>query len=168
MSIFEYKITTRSPEETKDMGERIGKSCRGGEVFLLNGDLGAGKTCFTQGLAKGLGIEEDVTSPTFVLHVQYEGGSLELNHFDAYRLAEAESIGDLGFDDFFGYEQGVAIVEWPEVIEDILPRKGAIRVEIESLDETIREFKFAVDDGNGLARVKYLAFTNDEVSDRDH
>lgn len=157
MNIFEYKITTRSPEETQTLGKRIGKSCRGGEVFLLNGDLGAGKTCFTKGVALGLEIYDDVTSPTFVLHVQYCGNRLELNHFDAYRLAETESIGELGFEDYFGYEQGVAIVEWPEVIADILPRKGAIRVEIISLSETEREFSFSVADHLGLSIIEYLA-----------
>ncbi len=159
MSIFEYKTITRSPQETQELGMRIGASCKGGEVFLLNGDLGAGKTCFTQGLAKGLGVEEDVTSPTFVLHVQYEGAKLELNHFDAYRLAEAASIGDLGFEDFFGYEQGVAIVEWPEVIENMLPRKGAIKVDIVSFSETDREFMFSVDDKYGLENIGYLSLT---------
>lgn len=159
MNIFEFKTITRSPEETKELGRKIGESCQGGEVFLLNGDLGAGKTCFTQGLAKGLGIEEDVTSPTFVLHVQYEGHRLELNHFDAYRLAEADTIGDLGFEDYFGYEQGVAIVEWPEVIENMLPRKGAVRVEIISLAATEREFTFTVSDKYGLEAVSHLSLT---------
>ena len=123
----------------------------------MTGDLGAGKTCFTKGVARGLGITEDVTSPTFVLHVQYTGCGLELNHFDAYRLAEAESIGELGFEDYFGYEQGVAVVEWPEVIMNTLPRKGAVEVEIGSLGETEREFVFRVNDHSGLEIVDYLA-----------
>ncbi len=156
MSIFEFTTVTNSPDETIRLGERIGKSCRGGEVFLLNGDLGAGKTCFTKGIARGLGISEDVTSPTFVLHVQYEGPELELNHFDAYRLGEAASTGELGFEDYFGYEQGVAIVEWPEVITEILPRQGAVMVEIMSLGQTGREFKFSVNDQYGLKIVDYL------------
>ncbi len=159
MSIFEYKVITRSPEETQELGERIGMSCRGGEVFLLSGDLGAGKTCFTQGFARGLGVEDEVTSPTFVLHVQYQGRELELNHFDAYRLAEAVSIGELGFEDYFGYDQGVAIVEWPEVIEGVLPRWGAISVEISSLGEFMREFAFRVDDRSGLAVIEYLSLS---------
>ena len=159
MSIFEYNTVTRSSQETQELGRRIGASCKGGEVFLLNGDLGAGKTCFTQGLAKGLGVEEDVTSPTFVLHVQYEGVNLELNHFDAYRLGETEIIGDLGFEDYFGYERGVAIVEWPEVIENMLPRKGAIKVEISSLSETVREFIFSVGDQYGLDFISNLSLT---------
>ena len=157
MSIFEYKVMTRSSQETEKLGEKIGKNCQGGEVFLLTGDLGAGKTCLTKGIARGMGIMEDVTSPTFVLHVQYMGSRLELNHFDAYRLAEAENIGELGFEDYFGYEQGVAVVEWPEVIMNTLPRKGAVEVEISSLSATEREFVFRVNDQAGLEIIGYLA-----------
>ena len=152
-------IISSSPVQTQILGENIGTSCQGGETLLLNGDLGAGKTCFTQGFAKGLGITEDVTSPTFVLHVQYYGTTLELNHFDAYRLEDATNIIDLGFDDFFGYKQGVAIVEWPEIIREIIPETGVIEVEIENLGKEKRKFNFIAKDNTSMKMLKYLNIT---------
>lgn len=110
--------TTDSPDATRRFGEMIAAACRGGEVFLLTGDLGTGKTCLTQGIARGLGIEGPVSSPTFVLHCQYHG-RLELNHYDAYRLDGSDNVAGLGFDDLFGAPYGVAVVEWPEMLAGV-------------------------------------------------
>ncbi len=109
-----------SPESTRQFGATLASICEGGEIFFLNGDLGAGKTCLTQGLAKGLGIDTPVTSPTFVLHCQYPG-RLELNHYDAYRLDGSGNLAGLGLDDLFGARGSVAVVEWPEMLAADVP-----------------------------------------------
>lgn len=98
------------------VGEQLGRACQGGEVFLLSGSLGSGKTCFTQGLARGLGVPEGerVTSPTFILHSQYEGRLL-LNHIDAYRLSDSHQP-DPGLDEIFGQPGTVCAVEWSEYL----------------------------------------------------
>lgn len=122
-----------SIEDTRSFGSLVGACCEGGEVILLEGALGAGKTCFTQGLAVGLGVPEQdpVTSPTYVLHVQYEG-RLTLNHLDAYRLENAPDAAALGFDEFFGHPEEVAAVEWPDRLASILPEdRLRIRIDIE-------------------------------------
>lgn len=154
MSTDNYIVTTSSPEETREFGQKIAKACKGGEVFLLNGDLGAGKTCFTQGLAAGLQVKEAVTSPTFVLHCQYEG-RLQLNHIDAYRLEDAVNVFDLGFEEYFGHEGCIAVIEWPEMIEDTLP-EGAITVHIEATGEFTREFSLSADKNPGQDFIKSL------------
>lgn len=113
-------ITTSSPEETKQVGEALGKLCRGGEVLLLNGDLGSGKTCFVQGLARGLEVRDaQVSSPTFTIHAEYEG-RLTLNHLDLYRLDDPVSQTGLGIDELFARSDAVAAVEWPEMLADPL------------------------------------------------
>lgn len=112
---------SESPEATGELGRQLGAACRGGEVLLLKGELGAGKTRFTQGLALGLGVPENerVTSPTFVLHCQYRG-RLELNHIDLYRLGGEPP--ELGLGDLFGAAGGVAVVEWAEFLGRQTPR----------------------------------------------
>lgn len=110
-------ITSDSPEKTRQLGERVGAACRGGEVILLSGDLGAGKTCFTQGLALGLGIppETRITSPTFTIHGEYHG-RLVLNHVDLYRLDDADTVEPLGIIDLLDQPDAVLAAEWPESI----------------------------------------------------
>ncbi len=122
-------IETRSPEETFRLGEELGRKAVPGQVFTLTGDLGVGKTVFTQGLAKGLGIEEPVNSPTFTIVQVYEEGRLPFYHFDVYRIGDVEEMEEVGFDDYVMGE-GVSLIEWADLIEKILPEKRTeIRIE---------------------------------------
>ena len=115
-------IETNSPEETFRVGKELGEKAYAGQVFTLTGDLGVGKTVFTQGLAKGLGIEEPVNSPTFTIIQEYDGGRLPFYHFDVYRIGDVEEMEEVGFDDYVMGE-GVSLIEWADLIEEILPDK---------------------------------------------
>ncbi|MBR3339264.1 MAG: tRNA (adenosine(37)-N6)-threonylcarbamoyltransferase complex ATPase subunit type 1 TsaE [Lachnospiraceae bacterium] len=122
-------IETFSPEETYMLGKKIGEAACPNTVYALNGDLGVGKTVFTQGLAAGLGIDEPVTSPTFTILQNYDGGRLPFFHFDVYRIGDIEEMDEIGYDDcFFG--GGVSLVEWAEIVEEILP-ENTIYITIE-------------------------------------
>ncbi len=114
------KIETYSPEETFSLGKRIGETAQPGQVFSLDGDLGAGKTVFTQGFAQGLGISGPVTSPTFTILQNYDDGRLPLYHFDVYRIEDPDEMDEIGYEDCF-YGDGVSLVEWAVRIEDIMP-----------------------------------------------
>lgn len=113
------KITLNSREETIALGEKIAPYLQAGDVLVLNGDLGAGKTTFTKGIAKGLGIKEIIKSPTFTIIREYQDGCLPLYHMDAYRLEEG-GAEDLGLDEYFDGD-GVSVVEWAQFAEDELP-----------------------------------------------
>lgn len=113
---------TNMPEETFALGRELGEKAGPGEVYCLNGDLGVGKTVFTQGFAKGLGIEEPVNSPTFTILQQYENGRLPLYHFDVYRIGDVEEMEEIGYEDCF-YGEGVCLIEWSNLIEEILPSR---------------------------------------------
>ena len=113
-------IETYSPEETFQAGKQLGEQAERGQVYCLNGDLGVGKTVFTQGFAKGLGIQGDVNSPTFTIIQQYEEGRLPLYHFDVYRIGDISEMDEIGYEDCF-YGQGVTLIEWSELIREILP-----------------------------------------------
>ena len=115
-------IETRSPEETFRLGEELGRKAVPGQVFTLTGDLGVGKTVFTQGLAKGLGIEEPVNSPTFTIVQVYEEGRLPFYHFDVYRIGDVEEMEEVGFEDYV-MGDGVSLIEWANLIEEILPER---------------------------------------------
>ena len=115
-------IETRSPEETFRLGEELGRKAVPGQVFTLTGDLGVGKAVFTQGLAKGLGIEEPVNSPTFTIVQVYEEGRLPFYHFDVYRIGDVEEMEEVGFEDYV-MGDGVSLIEWADLIEEILPEK---------------------------------------------
>ena len=115
-------IETNSPEETFRVGKELGEKAYAGQVFTLTGDLGVGKTVFTQGLAKGLGIEEPVNSPTFTIVQEYDGGRLPFYHFDVYRIGDVEEMEEVGFDDYVMGE-GVSLIEWADPIREILPEK---------------------------------------------
>lgn len=115
-------IETRSPEETFRLGERLGEKSRPGQVYTLTGDLGVGKTVFTQGLAKGLGVDEPVNSPTFTIVQVYEGGRLPFYHFDVYRIGDVEEMDEVGFEDYI-MGDGVSLIEWADLIREILPDK---------------------------------------------
>ena len=122
-------IETRTPEETLALGKKIGEHARPGQIYTLNGDLGVGKTVFTQGVAAGLGIFEPICSPTFTIIQEYESGRLPFYHFDVYRIGDIEEMEEIGYDDYF-FGQGICLIEWAELIEEILPRER-IRVRIE-------------------------------------
>lgn len=122
-------IESQSAKETFALGEKIGKEAKPGQVFTLIGDLGVGKTVFTQGMAKGLGIEEAVNSPTFTIVQVYEEGRLPFYHFDVYRIGDIEEMDEIGFDDYV-YGEGVSLIEWANLIEEILPEK-LTRIQIE-------------------------------------
>ena len=104
-------IETYSPEETFQAGKRLGEQAGKGQVYCLDGDLGVGKTVFTQGFAKGLGIQSDVNSPTFTIIQQYEEGRLPLYHFDVYRIGDISEMDEIGYEDCF-YGEGVCLIEW--------------------------------------------------------
>ncbi len=114
------EIETWSPKETFELGKRLGERIEAGQICTLKGDLGTGKTVFTQGLAAGLGIEEPVNSPTFTILQEYHQGRLPLYHFDVYRIEEAEEMEEIGYEDYF-FGQGVCLIEWAEKIGDLLP-----------------------------------------------
>ena len=119
---------THSVLQTEALGERLGRAVKGGTVIAYTGDLGAGKTAFTRGLARGLGIPGQVTSPTFTIVNEYEGGRLPLFHFDMYRLGSSDELFDIGWEDYLA-RNGVCAVEWSENVDDAL-EESCIRVEI--------------------------------------
>lgn len=114
------KYESYSTQDTFQIGENLGKKCKPGEVYCLLGDLGVGKTVFTQGFAKGLGIKEPVNSPTFTIVQVYEEGNMPFYHFDVYRIGDIEEMDELGYEDYF-YGQGVCLIEWASLIKEILP-----------------------------------------------
>ena len=122
-------IETHSPEETFAVGKSLGERAVPGQVICLDGDLGVGKTVFTQGFAEGLGIDGLVNSPTFTIVQVYEEGRLPLYHFDVYRIGDVEEMDEIGYEDYF-YGEGVALIEWSTLIEEIIP-ETAIHVTIE-------------------------------------
>lgn len=124
-------FTTHSAAETEALGERLATRLTGGEVIAYTGDLGAGKTAFTRGLARGLGITDRVTSPTFTIVNEYEGGRLPLFHFDMYRLSSSDELYDIGWEDYL-VRGGVCAVEWSEIVSDALEENELIRVDIKN------------------------------------
>ena len=113
-------IESYTPQETFALGERIGREAKPGQVYTLIGDLGVGKTVFTQGVAKGLGVTEPVNSPTFTIVQIYEEGRMPFYHFDVYRIGDVEEMEEIGYEDCF-YGEGLCLIEWANLIEDILP-----------------------------------------------
>lgn len=113
-------IETFSPDETFQLGEELAGSAVPGQVYTLIGDLGVGKTVLTQGMASGLGIEEPVNSPTFTIVQVYEEGRLPFYHFDVYRIGDVEEMDEIGYEDYF-YGDGLCLIEWANLIEEILP-----------------------------------------------
>ena len=125
---------TRSPEQTFEIGFRLGRKAEPGGVYTLTGDLGVGKTVFTQGFAKGLGIEEPVSSQTFTIVQVYEEGRLPFYHFDVYRIGDVEEMDEIGYEDYIMGE-GVCLIEWANLIEEILPQKRTEIVIEKDLDQ---------------------------------
>lgn len=122
-------VESRSAADTFAYGKALGEKAVTGEVYTLVGDLGVGKTVFTQGFAAGLGITEPVNSPTFTILQSYEEGRLPLHHFDVYRIGDVEEMEEIGYEDCF-YGDGVCLVEWADLIREILP-EDCIRIVIE-------------------------------------
>ena len=113
-------VETFSAEETLKLGEQMGREAKPGTVCTLVGDLGVGKTVFTQGIAKGLDIEESICSPTFTIVQVYEEGRMPFYHFDVYRIGDIEEMDEIGYEDYF-YGDGLTMIEWANLIEEILP-----------------------------------------------
>ena len=120
---------SNTPQETFELGKRLGAEAKPGQVYCLDGDLGVGKTVFTQGFARGLGITGPGNSPTFTIVQQYEEGRLPLYHFDVYRIGDISEMDEIGYEDCF-YGSGVSLIEWSELIEELLPER-AVHVTIE-------------------------------------
>lgn len=145
---MEKVIETYSAQETFEIGKRIGKNAGSGQVYALIGDLGVGKTVFTQGLAEGLGIAEPVNSPTFTILQVYEEGRLPFYHFDVYRIGDVEEMEEIGYEDCF-YGNGVSLVEWADLIEEILPSER-IRITMEKdLEKGLDYRRIKIEDGHG-------------------
>ena len=123
------KIETFSAEETYALGKKLGSEAKPGDVLTLIGNLGVGKTVFTQGFADGLGITEPISSPTFTIVQVYEEGRLPFYHFDVYRIGDIEEMDEIGYEDYF-YGEGVCLIEWADLIREILPEQMC-RVTIE-------------------------------------
>lgn len=130
------RYMTHAPEETEQLGERLAAVLCPGDVIAFYGDLGAGKTAFTRGLARGLHIQEPVTSPTYTIVNEYLSGDMPLFHFDMYRLGSADELFDIGWEDYLE-RGGVCAVEWSENVEEAL--EGAVRVCIRRIDDYVRE-----------------------------
>lgn len=135
-----YKFISNNPKDTEKLGYKLGKSLKSGDILCLLGDLGAGKTALTKAIAKGLGIDDYVTSPTFTIINEYNG-RLPLYHFDVYRLTSIEELYDLGYEEYF-YSNGITIIEWADKIEEILP-EDTINIHINrTLNQNEREIIF--------------------------
>ena len=134
------KYISNSEKDTYKLAKMFKEKLHGGEVVVLNGDLGAGKTTFTKGLCKALGVTENVTSPTFTLMNIYKSGRLNLYHFDMYRIEDESEALELGLDEFFN-SNGVCMIEWAENIRNMIP-KNHITINITKLGENSREFEF--------------------------
>lgn len=119
---MEQIIESFSPEDTLELGRKMGREAQPGEVYTLIGDLGVGKTVFTQGIADGLEIDDSICSPTFTIVQVYEEGRMPFYHFDVYRIGDIEEMDEIGYEDYF-YGEGLCMIEWANLIEEILPPK---------------------------------------------
>ena len=140
------EFLTKSPEETESVGSALGRIIKPGTIIAYRGDLGAGKTAFTRGLARGLGADDMVTSPTYTIVNEYLGGRLPLFHFDMYRLASSDDLWDIGWEDYLD-RNGVCAVEWSENVADAM--EDAISITIEKLGEDSR--RITIEGGDSLA-----------------
>ena len=134
------KIITKTPQELAYLGGRMAQLLQPGDFLALDGDLGAGKTLFTQGLAQGLEVAEEISSPTFTIIHEYESGGLPLYHMDVYRIKHPEEMYDLGYEEYF-YGNGITVVEWAQLIAELLPEEY-LGIEIAIAPEG-RELRFS-------------------------
>lgn len=140
---------TFCPEETFELGRRIGKNIKPGSIVTLSGDMGVGKTVFAQGFAKGMGINEPINSPTFTIVQVYDEGKIPLYHFDVYRISDSEEMYEIGYEEYF-YGEGVCLIEWAELINDILP-DNVIKIKInKSLDNGIDYRRITIENVTAL------------------
>ncbi|MFD2172020.1 tRNA (adenosine(37)-N6)-threonylcarbamoyltransferase complex ATPase subunit type 1 TsaE [Tumebacillus lipolyticus] len=145
---------TESVEQTQRVAKALGSMVQPGDLICLSGDLGAGKTTFTQGLACGLGVEEPVSSPTFTIIKEYDEGRIPLYHMDIYRLGERAAEEELGLDDYF-FGAGVSVVEWAEWLEEVLPA-DRVQVMLQNLSAEGRKITFTATGPRSEARLKEL------------
>ncbi len=138
-------IETHSEKETFELGKSLGEKALPGDVFTLEGDLGVGKTIFTKGFALGLGIKEQISSPTFTIVQVYEEGRLPFYHFDVYRIGDIEEMDEIGYEDYV-YGDGVSMIEWANLIEDILPEKRRNILIEKDLEKGFDYRKITIDD----------------------
>ncbi|MBQ3321538.1 MAG: tRNA (adenosine(37)-N6)-threonylcarbamoyltransferase complex ATPase subunit type 1 TsaE [Firmicutes bacterium] len=122
---MEKTLHIANEKETQQLGEKIGQAAKPGMVVALIGDLGTGKTTLTKSIARGLGVTETVTSPTFNIIREYKSGRIPLYHFDVYRIADPEEMFELGYEEYF-YGDGICVVEWADIIEELLPEDALI------------------------------------------
>lgn len=160
-----WEVTTAAPEETRALGRMLGECATAGLVVLLNGDLGAGKTCFAQGVASGLGVSSasPVTSPSYTL-LNIHNGRMPLYHFDLYRLSQVDDLADLGYDEF-AEGGGLTLVEWADRMTDAL--SASVDVSIDHLSEQHRKLCFRAMDERGqdlLTQLARTSSTNDKPS----
>ena len=141
-----FDLISNSPEDTLDIGRIIGENLTGGDVVALTGELGAGKTYLTQGIAKGLGTPEGyyVTSPTFTLINEYPG-RIPLYHMDVYRLSGSRDLEDMGYEEYF-YGDGVVVIEWAEKVDDIIPAE-ALLINLEHCNGNKRKIRISCESG---------------------
>lgn len=135
------EIITRSPEETYELGVKIGRELKPGDIVVLNGDLGAGKTHLTKGIAEGLGVSDYITSPTFTIVNEYSG-RIPMYHFDVYRIEDIYEMYEIGFEEYI-YGNGASIIEWGDMIRELLPEE-VIDIRISKLHDDER--KINIDD----------------------
>ncbi len=122
-------LETKSSEETEAIGKKLGEAAKAGQIYTLDGELGVGKTILTKGFAKGLGISEAISSPTFTIIQEYEEGRMPFYHFDVYRIGDVEEMEEIGYEEYF-FGEGVCMIEWGSLIEELLPEE-TIRIRIE-------------------------------------
>lgn len=151
-------MRSNSPQETRRLGERLAQKLCPGDVLLLLGDLGAGKSELTRGIARGLGIDSPIASPSFTILNVYEEGRVPLYHFDWYRLNDAEELYEMGMDEYLGGD-GVAVVEWPSQCPEAIPETH-LEVSILPVDDSTREITLTP---RGAFRPLILEDTNDEA-----
>ena len=143
---MEKRLHIASEKETERIGEAIGRAAEPGTVVALIGDLGTGKTTLTKSIARGLGVTETVTSPTFNIIREYKSGRIPLYHFDVYRIGDPDEMFELGYEEYF-YGDGICVVEWADIIEELLPEDAVIiRIERGASEEE-REYRIESEDG---------------------
>ena len=143
---MEKLLHIASEKETERIGEAIGQAAEAGTVVALIGDLGTGKTTLTKSIARGLGVTETVTSPTFNIIREYKSGRIPLYHFDVYRIGDPDEMFELGYEEYF-YGDGICVVEWADIIEELLPEDAVIiRIERGASEEE-REYRIESEDG---------------------
>ena len=138
-------IESLETKDTYELGKKMGEQAAKGDVYLLLGDLGVGKTVFTQGFADGLGITEPISSPTFTIVQEYEDGRMPFYHFDVYRIGDVEEMEEIGYEDYF-YGEGVCLIEWANLIEEILPNTAKTIVIEKDLEKGFDYRRITVED----------------------